>query len=156
MSKKYIVRLTVEERGVLEAIVSKGTGPVYRVKHANILLAVDADASNWPDRQVAEAYRCHDGTVCNVRRRFVEEGFDAALERKKQTRLSRARLLDGDGEARLIQIACSAPPDGRCSWTLKMLSEQLVALEVVDSISEQTVLRTLKKTSCVPTCTNAG
>ena len=156
MSKKYIVRLGDEERGIVKAIVGKAKGPVYRVKHANILLAVDAGASNGPDRQRAEAYRCHENTVRNVRRRFVEEGFDAALERKKQMRLSRARALDADGEARRIPMACSAPPEGRCAWTLNMLAEQLVALEVVDSICEQTLRRTLKKTNFGSTCTHAG
>ena len=92
----------------------------------------------------------------SLERRFVEEGLDAALERKKQTRLSRARVLDGEGEARLIQLACSKPPEGRCAWTLNMLSEELVALNVVDSISPQTVRRTLKKMNFDPTCANAG
>ena len=156
MSKKYIVRLSAEEREALDAIVRKGKGPAYRVKHANILLAVDAEASNWTDRQTAQAYRCHLNTVCNVRRRFVEEGLDAALERKKQTRLSRARVLDGEGEARLIQLACSQPPAGRCAWTLTMLFEELVALKVVDSISPQTVRRTLKKMNFGLTCANVG
>lgn len=156
MSKKYIVRLRSEERNSLEAIVGKGKGPAHRIKHAHILLAVDADGPNWSDPKTAQAYRCHQNTVRNVRQRFVEQGFEAALERKKQLRPSRQRKLDGEQEARLIQIACSRPPKGRAKWTLKMLADELVALEVVDAISDQTVRRTLKKTTSDPTCANAG
>jgi transposase len=141
---------------MLATLVSKGKGSVSRIKHTNILLAIDANDSNRSDRQAAEAYRCHDNTVRNVRQRCVEEGLDAALERKTQTRPSRQRLLDGEQVARLTRIACSQPPKGRAKWTLKLLAEELVALEVVDSISDQTVRRTLKKTNFDPTCTNVG
>ena len=84
MNKKYIVQLTAEERKELENLVKKGKTQAYRIKHANILLAVDADGPNWPDHQVAKAYKCHQNTVVNVRQRFVEQGFEAALERKKR------------------------------------------------------------------------
>jgi len=110
-------------------------------------LAVDADGPNWPDHQVAKAYKCHQNTVVNVRQRFVEQGFGPALERKKQQAPSRQRILDGEGEARLISIACSKPPEGCAKWTMQMLADQLVSLKVVDHISGQTVWRTLKKTS---------
>lgn len=147
MDKKYIVRLTVQERRELEDLVKKGKNQAYRIKHANILLAVDADGPNWPDHQVSEAYKCHQNTVVNVRQRFVEQGFQAALERKRQQVSSRQLILDGEGEARLLTIACSSPPKGRAKWTMQMLADELVALKVVDCISGQTVWRTLKKTN---------
>jgi len=147
MNKKYIVRLTAEERKELESLVKKGRAQAYRIKHANILLAVDANGPNWPDHQAAKAYKCHQNTVVNVRQRFVEQGFEAALERKKQQYPSRKRIIDGESEARLLSIACSKPPEGCAKWTMEMLADELIALKVVDSVSGQTVWRTLKKTN---------
>ena len=145
MNKKYIVRLTAKERKELEMLLKKGKTQVYRIKHANIFLAVDADGPNWPDHQVAKAYKCHQNIVVNVRHRFVEQGFEAALERRKQQTPSRKRIIDGENEARLISIACSKSPKGSAKWTMQMLADELVALKVVDSVSGQTVWRTLKK-----------
>jgi hypothetical protein len=156
MKKKYVVRLTTEERGILRTMVTKGKVAAYRIKHANILLAADADGPCWPDWRIAEAFSCHPRSVENVRRRFVLEGLDAALERKKQVRPSRERKLDGDGEARLIAVACSKPPDGRDRWTLQLLADELVRLNVVDCICDQTVRRTLKKMNCGPIFSDAG
>jgi transposase len=136
--------------------VRKGKTQAYRIKHANILLAVDADGPGWTDEQTARAFHCHKNTVSNVRQRFVEGGLEAALERKRQDRPSRRPILDGEGEARLIAIACSPPPEGHLRWTLKMLADRLVELEVVDSISDQTVRRTLKKTRPSRTSASAG
>jgi transposase len=147
MNKKYIVRLTAEEQKELENLVKKGKTQAYRIKHANILLAIDADGPNWPDHQTSKAYKCHQNTVRNVRRRFVEQGLEAALERKEQQVLSRKRIIDGENEARLISIACSSPPKGCAKWTMQMLADELVVLKVVDSISGQTVWRALKKTN---------
>ena len=147
MNKKYIVRLRAEERKELKDLVNKGKTQAYRIKHANILLAVDADGPNWPDHQAAKAYKCHKNTVVNVRQRFVEQGFEDALERKKQQSASRKRIIDGESEARLISIACSTPPKGCAKWTMQMLADELIVLKVVDSISGQTVWRTLKKTN---------
>lgn len=147
MNKKYIVRLTAKEQEELENLVKKGKTQAYRMKHANILLAIDVDGPNWSDRQAAKAYKCHENTARNVRRRFVEQGLEAALERKKQQVLSRKRIIDGENEARLISIACSSPPKGCAKWTMQMLADELVVLKVVDSISGQTVWRTLKKTN---------
>jgi transposase len=147
MNKKYIVRLTAKEREDLEILTTKGTTQAYRIKHANILLAVDGDGPNWPDHQVAKAYKCHQNTVRNVRQRFVEQGLDVALERKKQDAPSCQRIIDGEAEARLITIACSTPPEGYAKWTMQMLADEMVALHVVDSVSSQTVWRTLKKTN---------
>jgi transposase len=156
MNKKYIVRLTVEEQIELKNMVKKGKTQAYRVKHANILLAIDADGPNWPDHQTAKAYKCHQNTVRNVRQRFVEQGLEAALERKQQEFPSRKRIIDGESEARLISIACSTPPEGHAKWTMQMLADELVSLKVVDSISGQTVWRTLKKTNLNLTCGNDG
>lgn len=147
MNKKYIVRLTAKERKELANLVKKGKTQAYRIKHANILLAVDVDGPNWPDYRTAKAYKCHQNTVVNVRQRFVEQGFEAALERKKQQSPSRKRIIDGENEARLISLACSKPPRGAAKWTMQMLADELVALKAVDSVSGQTVWRTLKKTN---------
>lgn len=147
MNTKYIVRLTIKEREHLENLTKKGKTQAYRIQHAHILLAIDVDGPNWPDHQVAKAYKCHQNTVRNVRQRFVEQGLEAALERKKQEAPSRQKIIDGEAEARLITIACSTPPDGYAKWTMQMLADELVALQVVDSVSSQTVWRTLKKTN---------
>ncbi len=147
MNKKYIVRLTTKEQEELKNLVKKGKTQAYRIKHANIVLAVDADGPNWTDYQTAKAYKCNENTVRNVRQRFVEQGLEAALERKEQQVLSRKRIIEGENEARLISIACSAPPKGCAKWTMQMLADELVVLKIVDSISGQTVWRTLKKTN---------
>ena len=147
MNKKYTVRLDMEEQKELENLVKKGKTHAYRIKHANILLAIDADGPNWSDHQAARAYKCHDNTVRNVRQRFVEQGLEAALERKQQDVPSRKRIIDGEKEARLISIACSQPPEGCAKWTVQMLADELVVLKIVDSVSGQTVWRTLKKTN---------
>jgi transposase len=156
MNKKYIVRLSREEREPLEELVNKGRAAAYRIKHANILLAVDADGPGWSDQQTASAYHCHLNTVKNVRQRFVEQGLDAALHRKRQEWPSRQRLLDGEKEARLIALACSEAPEGRARWTLQLLADKLVELNIVESVSDQTVRRTLKKTNCNRIGVNAG
>lgn len=137
-------------------MVSKGKAAAYKIKHANILLAADVDGPGWPDRQIAEAFSCHPGTVENVRRRLVLDGLAAALERKKQDHPSHPPKLDGRGEARLIALARSTPPKGQDRWTLKLLAQRLVELEVVDSISDQTVRRALKKRTSGCICKSVG
>ena len=156
MSKKYIVRLTEEERQSLRTLVSKGKAAAYKIRHANILLKADADGPAWTDQCIAKAFECHVGTVENVRSRCVLEGLEAAVGRKEQSRLSRQYKLDGEGEARLIAVACSDPPKGRDRWTLELLADELVRLEVVDSICQQTVRRTLKKTNSSLIGSNVG
>lgn len=156
MNKTYIVRLTNEEREYLEEVVSKGKAAAYRIKHANVLLKIDADGPGWSDEEAADAFGCHPNTSRNMRQRFVEQGFEAALERKKRANPPTERKLDGEAEARLIAISCSKPAEGRSRWTLKMLADELVTLEVVDSISDQTVRRTLKKTNCDLTAASVG
>jgi hypothetical protein len=147
MRKKYIVRLTPSERQELLALVKRGKGAPSKLKRVQILLSADADGPDWADSRIAEAYHCHQATVENVRRRCVLEGLEASVERKTQERPSRERKLDGKGEARLIALACSTPPKGRVRWTLQLLADELVRLDVVDSICDQTVRRTLKKTN---------
>ena len=154
--KRFIVALTPAERDSLKAMVSKGKGAAYRIKHANILLASDENGPNMKDDVIATALRCHRNTVANVRQRFVEQGLDAALDRKKRDSPAVARKLDGRGEAKLISIACSTPPEGRAKWTMQMLADELVILDVVDSISDETVRTTLKKTNSSRICENVG
>ena len=151
MNKKYIVRLTAEERKYLKEFVSKGKRSAYKIKHANILLKADADGPGWSDEAIADAFMVNSNTVRNVRQRFVERGLEAALARKKQRSPSRNRILDGEKEARLLAIGCSEPPKGRARWTLELLADEMVRLKIVDSISYETVRRTLKKTKPSPT-----
>jgi transposase len=147
--KKYKVTLTADERQSLHALVAAGKAAAKKLAHARILLKADAapDGPGWTDERIAEAVEVNRTTVEQVRQRFVEQGLEAALVRKKQDRPSRERKLDGDGEARLIALACSRPPRGRAAWTLRLLADRLVELEVVDAISTETVRQVLKKTN---------
>lgn len=147
MNKRYVVRLTSPEREHLEGIVSKGTANARKIVHAQILLKVDADGPRWTDEQAADAFGVHTSSVRFVRERFVLEGLESALNRKKQIRPSRQRKLDGAAEARLLAVACSQPPEGRVRWTLRLLAGRLVELNVVDTICHETVRQTLKKTN---------
>ena len=156
MAKKYIVRLLDDEREQLEELVDTGKTQAFRIKHANILLKIDANGPAWTDQQTAEAFGCHANTVRHIRRRFVEQGLEAAVERKKQERPSRARILDGENEARLIALSCSEPPEGCARWTLHLLADTLVEMEVVDSISHESVRQRLKKTNSSLIYENAG
>jgi len=148
--KKYVVELTSEERRQLEVLVKKGKLAGYKIRHAQMLLKADQgkQGAGWHDKQIAEAFGAHLTTVERLRKRLVEEGLEAALERHK--RQNYAHKLDGEAEASLIAIACSEPPEGRNEWTLRLLADRLVELSVVDSISHMTVSRTLKKTSSSP------
>ena len=145
--KKYIVELTSEERKQLQQLVKKGKVPGYKIRHAQMLLKADQGnhGPGWPDVQVAEVFASHVTTVERLRKRFIEQGLETALERNKRNNY--ARKLDGDAEAHLIAIACSAPPAGRSEWSLRLLADRLVELSVVDSVSYMTVSRTLKKTN---------
>ena len=147
MDKKYLVRLTGEERVQLEELIAKGKAAAYRITHAHILLKADADGPAWSDERIAEAFSVHVNTARNVRQRFVEGGLEAALNRKKPLMPPRQRVLDGEKEARLIALSCGEPPAGRARWTLHLLADKMVELRFVDSISHETVRQTLKKTS---------
>jgi transposase len=148
MKKKYIVTLTPEERQMLQEMLSRGKAAARKLTHARILLKADAtpDGPGWNDEAIADGLEVGRATVERVRKEFVEEGLEAALERRKPRRLYQ-RKLDGDGEAHLVALACQKPPEGRRRWTLQLLADRMVQLEYVDQISYQTVRRTLKKTN---------
>lgn len=148
MKKKYIVTLTEEEQRILREMLSRGKAAARKLMHARILLKADAGPGgpNWNDAAIAEGLEVGRATVERVRKRFVEEGFEASLQRRKPRR-EYARTLDGDGEAHLIALACSPAPEGRSRWTLRLLADRMVALEYVDAVSKDTVARTLKKTN---------
>ncbi len=145
--KKYVVTLTAEERQALSDLIAAGKAAAQKLAHARILLKADAAEGGpaWPDGRIAEALEVSVATIERVRQRFVEQGLEAALVRKKQSRPSREPVLDGRAEARLIALACSPPPDGRKAWTMQLLADKLVELEVVPTISDETVRRALKK-----------
>lgn len=147
--KRYIVTLTAEERQGLHDLIAAGKAAAKKLAHARILLKADAAEGGpaWPDHRIAEAIEVSTATIERVRQRFVEQGLEAALTRKPQARPSRQPTLDGRAEARLIALACSAPPDGRATWTMRMLADKLVELQVVPTVSDETVRRALKKTS---------
>jgi transposase len=145
LKDKYVVRLTADGRRELERMARCGKHPARTLVHARILLKADIAGPGWDDVAVAEALDCGTRTVARVRQKFTEGGLDRALHRKKPTG-RQYRKLDGDQEARLVAIACSAPPVGKARWTLQMLADKLVELEVVDALSDETVRRTLKKT----------
>lgn len=146
MNKKYIVRLTEQEREQLDALMRKGKSAAYKIKHAHILLKADADGAAWSDEEISAACSVHTRTVAGLRERFVEQGLEAALNRKKQERPSQQPIFDGEAEARLIALGCSEPPQGHARWTLRLLADTVVELEIVASTSHETVRRTLKKT----------
>ena len=143
MREKFIVRLTEEERNQLKEIVTKGKTAAYKIKHANILLKADAGGPAWQDEEIAQAFSVHLSTVGCIRKRFVEQGLEAALGRKKQEYPSHAPTFDGASEAHLIALSCSQPPEGRSRWTLRLLADKVVELEIVDKVSYETVRQTL-------------
>lgn len=156
MNKTYIVRLTDDERQELIQLTKSGKATASKIKHAHILLHVDANGPPWSDARVATALHCHGNTVRNVRQRFVDQGLTAALARKKQDQPSRQRLLDGAKEARLIALRGGLPPQGQAKWTLQLLADQLVALNIVETISYETVRQTIQKIASSRTYTSVG
>jgi len=148
MKKKYIVTLTHEERGMLRELISAGKASARKLTHARVLLKADVgeDGPGWNDAAISQAVDVGTATVERVRKRFVEEGLEAALVRRMPRREYR-RKLDGDAEAHLIAVACGKSPKGRARWTLRLLAQQMVALEYVDTVSYETVREVLKKTN---------
>jgi len=148
MKKKYIVTLTEAERRMLQAMLSRGKAAARKLMHARILLKADASPGGpgWGDGAIAEGLEVGRATVERVRKEFVEEGFEAALERRPSRRQYQ-QTLDGDAEAHLVALACQKPPEGRSRWTLTLLADRMVELEYVEQVSYQTVRRTLKKTN---------
>lgn len=146
--KKYVVRLDEREREELSGFVATGRAQAQKLTHARVLLKTDVGSQGpgWTDEQIADALEIHGNTVTSIRQRFVEEGLEAALHRKKRLTPPCPPKLDGVAEARLIALACGQPPEGRAQWTLRLLADKLVELEIVDTISYETVRQTLKKT----------
>jgi transposase len=144
MRKKYVVRLTDAERERCVEIVDKLSGTSQKVKRANILLKADSEGPAWTDEEIAEAFRCRRQTVENIRKRCVLEGFEQALEHKQQDN-RKPKALDGEQEAQIIAMRLGDPPQGYGRWTLRLLARKAVELEVVETVSHETVRQTLKK-----------
>src|SRR3954449_380268 len=156
--KKYVVRLSGEERERLETLIRKGKSPARRVLKARILLKADVSEAGkgWSDNRIIEGLETSPSMVYRVRKQLVEEGFEAVLSRKPRAMPAVARIFDGEREAKLIALACSKPPKGRARWTLRLLEEAVVELNIVDRVSDNTIGRTLKKTRSNPTCSGNG
>lgn len=156
--KKYVVKLSADERERLDGLIRKGKGPARRLLKARILLKADASEAGeaWSDGRIAEALDTSIDTIARTRQHLVEEGLDAALTRKHSPNSARKRIFDGAAEAKLIALACSVPPKGRTRWTLALLESAVVELNIVDRASDNTIGRTLKKTHSSPTSRNNG
>jgi transposase len=147
MNKKYVVRLAEEERGICQEIIKKLKGSSQKFRRAQILLKADADGLGWADGRIAEAFNCRVQTIENLRKRLVTEGFALALEGKKRREPPTPCKLDGEAEAQLIALRLGKPPAGYGHWTLHLLADEMVALEIVGAISYETVRKVLKKTA---------
>ena len=147
MNKKYIVRLSDEERAVCQVIIKKLKGSSEKFRRVQILLKADADGPGWSDVKIAEAFNCRVQTIENLRKRLVMEGFELALDRKPRPEPPTPCKLDGEAEAKLIAMRLGKPPAGYGHWTLRLLADEIVALEIVASISHETVRKVLKKTA---------
>ena len=156
--KKYVVRLSGEERQQLEELIRKGKGPARRVLKARILLKADISEAGpgWSDNKIIAALDTSASMVYRVRKQLVEEGFEAVLNRKQRKTPSMQRIFDGEKEAKLIALACSKPPKGRARWTLRLLEKKVVELAIVDRASDSTIGRVLKKTFSSPIADSAG
>lgn len=156
--KRYVVRLSGEERERLEALIGKGKSPARRLLKARILLKSDvSDAGEgWSDSRIIEALETSASMVYRVRKQLVEEGLDAVLSRKPRARPAVAPIFDGEKEARLIALACSSPPKGYGRWSLRLLESKVVELGIVERASDSTIGRVLKKTRSSPIAASAG
>src|SRR6266542_2340787 len=155
--KKYVVRLSGEERERLETLIRKGKSPARRVLKARILLKADVSAGKgWSDNRIIEALETSPSMVYRVRKQLVEEGFEAVLSRKPRAMPAVARIFDGEKEAKLIALACSKPPKGRARWTLRLFENKVVELAIVARASDSTIGRALKKTLFSPIAANTG
>ena len=145
--KKYAVRLSDDERQQLATLIRKGSSPAQRLMKARILLKADVSegGEGWSDNQIIEALETSPSMVYRVRKQLVEEGFEAVLSRKPRATPAVPRIFDGEKEAKLIALACSEPPKGRARWTLRLLENKVVELNIVDRASDSTIGRTLKK-----------
>jgi len=147
MQKKYIVRLTEQERNTLEEVIKKLKGTSQKVRRAQILLKADVDGPCWTDSRIAEAFSCRRQTVEKVRQRFVECGFQETLDGRRRDKPPTEKLLNGEQEAKVIAMRLGPPPKGYASWTLRLLARKVVELEIAETVSYETVRRTLKKTA---------
>ena len=149
MNKRYLVNLDKQERKELSQVTKKDGIAAKKRTHAQVLLLADAgkDGPGWKDEAIANACQVTVRTVENVRKRLVLEGLDAALNRKKQVRPSRLKILDGEKEAKVIALCCGSAPPGHARWTLRLLAARLVELRIIEAVSHETVRRCLKKTS---------
>lgn len=147
MQKVYVVRLTDQERNELQSVIKKVKGTGQKVRRAQILLKADADGPNWTDERIAEAFSCRTRTVEQIRQRLVERGFEETLHRVERAQPPVEKLLTGEQEARIIAMRLGPPPKGYANWTLRLLARKVVELQIVDSVSYETVRRTLKKTA---------
>ena len=147
MAKKYVVRLTESERIELALVVRKLAGTSQKVKRAMILLKADADGPGWTDEKLAEAFSCRTRTIEKLRQRLIERGFAETLHGKMRAAPPVAKKLDGKQEAQVIALRLGSPPKGFANWSLRLLAQQVVALEIVPAISHETVRRALKKTA---------
>ncbi len=156
--KKYIVKLSDEEREHLNALTRTGKHPAWQITKARILLKADVSEAGegWSDSQIASALDTTVATVSRTRQRLVEEGFEAVLTRNHSPASARPRIFDGAAEAKLIALACSKPPKGRARWTLQLLEGAVVELNIVDRASDNTIGRTLKKTFSSPISKSNG
>jgi hypothetical protein len=145
MRKKYVVRLTDAEREILTGLLKQQRVAAQKVRRARILLKADADGPNWTDARIAEAFDCRTRSVESLRERLVTEGFEIALHGRPKSRV-RSKVLDGEQEAKIIALRLGPSPKGFANWTLRLLAERAVALEIVESVSYETLRRTLKKT----------
>ena len=156
MYKKYVVHLTTDEREHIEKLLRRGRAHARKLLYGRILLKADANGPDrWTDERIAEAFEVSTATVARERRRFCEEGLEVALMPKKPGR-PRRRVLDGRAEAHLIALSCSDPPEGRERWSMRLLADQMVELGHVDTLSHETVRRTLKKTASSHTSSASG
>jgi len=156
--KKYVVRLSGEEREQLGALLRKGKSPAQRLLKARILLKADVSevGEGWSDSRIIQALGTSPSMVYRVRKQLVEEGFEAVLSRKPRATPAVPLIFDGEKEAKLIALACSKPPKGRARWTLRLLENKVVELNIVDRASDSTIWRTLKKTLCSPIAASNG
>jgi hypothetical protein len=156
--KKYVVRLSGEERERLETLIRKGKSPARRVLKARILLKADVSEGRkgWSDNRIIEALETSPSMVYRARKQLVEDGIEAVLSRKPRAMPAIARIFDGEKEAKLIALACSKPPKGRARWTLRLLENKVVELGIVERASDSTIARTLKKTRFSPIAASTG
>jgi hypothetical protein len=145
MEKKYIVRLTGEERTVLRNVLKKLKGSSQKVRRAQVLLMADADGPNWTDKRIAEAFSCRTKTVENIRQRLVTDGFDVVLDGKKRESPPRQKVLDGEQEAKVIALRLGEPPEGFANWSLRLLADRVVELGIAESVSHETLRKTLER-----------